>query len=88
MTCHNLVKLPSIYVCLSSYLFFMRIGCLILSHFFLDAGRHGLDQGCHISITALGTSTFALRSSSTHDKVCQDSVFVCAKMYLAIRIKN
>ena len=22
---------------------------------FMDADRHGLDQGCHISITALGT---------------------------------
>ena len=46
----------------------------------MDAGRHSLDQGCHISITALGlyqySSTFALRSSSAHDKICQDSVFV------------
>ena len=43
---------------------------------FMDVGRHCLDHGCHISITALGTasfilysSTFAWRSSSTQDRI-------------------
>ena len=75
-TCHNLVKLP--YICHPIYfscVLDVRSDCN-----FMDAGRHSLDQGCHISITALGlhqySSAFALRSSSTHDKMCQDSVFV------------
>ena len=61
--------------CMSKYF------CRRFLSFRTVAGRHSLDQRCHISITAQWalhqhSSTFALRSSSTHDKICQVSVFV------------